>query len=94
MSNEHITPETLENISKVIAILTAADSFKQAEFEDFVYSLIDDDVDEAFKLLTGVIGFFLGMADSLGVDMKTSLENFGIAAQTQLLQAKDKEDDN
>lgn len=91
MSNDDITPKTLESISKVITVLTAADSFSPAEFEEFIYDFVDDDIEEAVILINGIIGFFFAMADSVHVDMKTSLESFGIAAATQLIQ---KENDN
>lgn len=89
MSNDEINPKTLESISKVITVLTAADSFSPEEFEEFIYDFVDDDIEEAVNLINGIIGFFFAMADTVHIDMKTSLESFGIAAATQRIQEND-----
>lgn len=73
----------LDGITEIISVLTAAENFTKEEFDEFLYTLLDDDIDKAADLINGIIGFFFGMADNLGVDMRTSLRNFGIAAAEQ-----------
>lgn len=83
MNTEGASGQLLDNVSTIIGVISAANTFDPEEFNKFVYGLVDGDTDNAIDLLSGVIAFFFGMTDAVGIDMDMMLRNFGIAAAEQ-----------
>lgn len=83
MSNDSASRETLEEISRIVAVLTAAENFDDNDFENFLYDTVED-LDDAVGLIKGVIGFISGMADGLGIDLSEIYAMYGLAAAEQI----------
>lgn len=89
MSNDGATNrDTLEEITRIISVLTAGEHFSEIDFENFLYDTVED-LDDAVALLKGVIGFIAGVGDGLGINFAEIYAQYGMAAQVQLTDKKD-----
>jgi hypothetical protein len=77
--------DLLAQVERVIAVLSAAENFDEAEYYRFLRSSVQD-LDDALELTTGIIGFLSGMLDSVGVDLKDGYAQYGMAAQMQIIE--------